>query len=436
MFLQKILFREKFSCLFMSIVVFILVVFYCFKRPIFGLALLLQTNIIRGALKIDYVDPCFGCPNEPDIFLGMVMPLVGFSLILLRSDFIKKEIKYPIDVADFYFFSLLVVLLFTSAYAYDTAAALGVFFKFLFLSFAFFFTSKIVIANSSEPKRLIGLFLLCSYWLSILFGIIASILYVQKGFGQGYWRLTIPGVHPIPYSQLIGLGAIASFLIFVTNGAYFNIKSKFRLNFNKIILPFLLIVLFATNTRGVMVSFFAFVLFYIVLSKVKIKKSVLYISGSVVGLILFLAIAYIDFDVLFERLFSSYTKKSTSDRFIAYYDSLQLFINHPFGIGSEAFQHFSILPYPHNYFLELIAQYGIFGLALAILLALVLLYMFFITIRLKKRDNTIVILFCLVLYFLIEAMFSFTIWMHKGLCLTMGFFMAYFYIYKTKKVNL
>ena len=46
-----------------------------------------------------------------------------------------------------------------------------------------------------------------------------------------------------------------------------------------------------------MLSFFAFVLFYIVLSKVKIKKSVLYISGSVVGLILFLAIAYIDFDV-------------------------------------------------------------------------------------------------------------------------------------------
>ena len=128
----------------MSIVVFILVVLYCFKKPILGLALLLQTNIIRGALKIDYVDPCFGCPNEPDIFLGMVMPLVGFSLILLRSDFIKKEIKYPIDVADFYFFSLLVVLLFTSAYAYDTAAALGVFFKFLFLSFAFFLHLKLL----------------------------------------------------------------------------------------------------------------------------------------------------------------------------------------------------------------------------------------------------------------------------------------------------
>jgi hypothetical protein len=38
-----------------------------------------------------------------------------------------------------------------------------------------------------------------------------------------------------------------------------------------------------------------------------------------------------------------------------------------------------------------------------------------------------------VLYFLIEAMFSFTIWMHKGLYLTMGLFMAYFYAYKNQK---
>lgn len=419
----------------MSYIIFIFVIFCCFKKPIFGLALLLQTNIIRGALKIDYVDPCFLCSNKPDFFLGMMMPIIGLSLILFRNDFIKKETKYPIDVADFYFFSLLVVLLFTSAYAYDTAAALGVFFKFLFLSFAFFFTSKIVIANSSEPKRLIGLFLLCSYWLSILFGIIASILYVQKGFGQGYWRLTMPGVHPIPFSQLIGLGVITSFLIFITNGAYFNIQSRLSLNFNKIILTFLLIVLFATNTRGVMVSLFAFIFFYVCLSKVKIKKSVLYLSGGAVGLMLFFAISYIDFYVLFERLFSTYTKKSTDDRFIAYYDSIQLFINHPFGVGSESFQHFSILPYPHNYFLELIAQYGVFGLFLALLLVLTILNMFFITSKLKKEDNTFVILMGLVLYFLIEAMFSFTIWMHKGLYLTMGLFMAYFYAYKIKKVN-
>ena len=245
----------------------------------------------------------------------------------------------------------------------------------------------------------------------------------------------MPGVHPIPYSQLIGLGVIASFLIFITNGSYFNIQSKLSLNFNKIILPFLLIVLFATNTRGVMVSLFAFILFYAVLSKVKIKKSVLYLSGGAVGLMLFFAISYIDFDVLFERLFSTYTKKSTDDRFIAYYDSIQLFINHPFGVGSESFQHFSILPYPHNYFLELIAQYGIFGLFLALLLMLTILNMFFITSKLKKADNTFVILMGLVLYFLIEAMFSFTIWMHKGLYLTMGLFMAYFYAYKIKKVN-
>ncbi len=419
----------------MSYIIFIFVIFCCFKKPIFGLALLLQTNIIRGALKIDYVDPCFLCSNKPDFFLGMMMPIIGFSLILLRNDFIKKKTKYPIDVADIYFFGLIFVLFFTSIYARDSAAAFGAFLKFLFLSFGFYFTAKTVIANAVDPKYLICSFLKYSYWLSIFFGIIGSVLYITKGFGQGYWRLTMPGVHPIPFSQLIGLGVITSFLIFITNGVYFNIQSKLSLNFNKIILTFLLIVLFATNTRGVMVSLFAFMFFYVCWSKVKIKKSVLYLSGGIVGLMLFFAISYIDFYVLFERLFSTYTKKSTDDRFIAYYDSIQLFINHPFGIGSESFQHFSILPYPHNYFLELIAQYGVFGLFLALLLVLTILNMFFITSKLKKVDNTFVILMGLVLYFLIEAMFSFTIWMHKGLYLTMGLFMAYFYAYKIKKVN-
>ena len=433
--MQKIIFCQNLSYLNMSYLIFLFVIFCCFKKPIFGLALLLQTNIIRAVLKIDYADPCFSCSNDPDILLGMMMPIIGLSLILFRNDFIKKKIKYPIDIADIYFFGLIFVLFFTSIYACDSAAAFGTFLKFLFLSFGFYFTSKIVIANAVEPKHIIGSFLKYSYWLSIVFGIIGSVLYVTKGFGQGYWRLTMPGVHPIPYSQLIGLGVIASFLIFITNGSYFNIQSKLSLNFNKIILPFLLIVLFATNTRGVMVSLFAFILFYAVLSKVKIKKSVLYLSGGAVGLMLFFAISYIDFDVLFERLFSTYTKKSTDDRFIAYYDSIQLFINHPFGVGSESFQHFSILPYPHNYFLELIAQYGIFGLFLALLLMLTILNMFFITSKLKKADNTFVILMGLVLYFLIEAMFSFTIWMHKGLYLTMGLFMAYFYTYKIKKIN-
>ena len=419
----------------MSYLIFLFVIFCCFKKPIFGFALLLQTNIIRGVLKIDYADPCFSCSNDPDIFLGMMMPIIGLSLILFRNDFIKKKIKYPIDITDIYFFGLIFVLFFTSIYACDSAAAFGTFLKFLFLSFGFYFTAKIVVANTVEPKHLIGTFLKYSYWLSIVFGIIGSVLYITKGFGQGYWRLTMPGVHPIPYSQLIGLGVIASFLIFITNGSYFNIQSKLRLNFNKIILPFLLIVLFATNTRGVMVSLLAFMLFYVFLSKVKIKKSVLYLSGGTVGLMLFFAITYIDFDILFERLFSTYTKKSTDDRFIAYYDSIQLFINHPFGVGSESFQHFSILPYPHNYFLELIAQYGVFGLFLALLLILTIFNMFFITSKLKRVDNTFVILMGLVLYFLIEAMFSFTIWMHKGLYLTMGLFMAYFYAYKIKKIN-
>ena len=136
----------------MSYLIFLFVIFCCFKKPIFGLALLLQTNIIRGGLKIDYAEPCFSCSNDPDILLGMMMPIIGLSSILFRNDFIKKKIKYPIDIADIYFFGLIFVLFFTSIYACDSAAAFGTFLKFLFLSFGFYFTSKLLSQTLLNPS--------------------------------------------------------------------------------------------------------------------------------------------------------------------------------------------------------------------------------------------------------------------------------------------
>lgn len=415
----------------MSVIISIIFLLSCFKRPMFGLALMLQTNIIRSLINIDYVDPCFACINESDILLGAITPILCFVVILLRFDF-KSPIKYVIDIYDVFFIAAILILFFTSFYATDIVESLNYSFRFLLLGVGYFFITKIILLNTNKYEDAFKAFLIYSLWLAIIFGTFGGILYLLKGFGQGAYRLTIPGVHPIPFSQLIGLGIITSFIIFITNGSYFNIKSKFKLNINKALLPYLVLLLLATQTRGVMLSLAVSILFYLVLAKIKIRKSILYTSAFVMILAVFLAIQYIDFEVLFERMLAKQTASSVDNRLIAYSDSLSIFLEHPFGIGPDAFKYYSILPYPHNLFLELLAQYGIFGLLISLYLILLILFMSFIVKKTGNRSLTHIILMAIFFYYFIEAMFSFTLWMHKGLFLYMGLFAGYHYRFKRK----
>ena len=331
----------------MYIGISVLILVSCFKRPMLGLALLLQTNIIRSLVEIDYSNPCFNCINESDILLGGIVPVIGFVLILFRLDLINK-IKYTLDIFDLFFLSTLFVLFLTSFYSPNLIESLDHSFRFLFLGYSYFVIAKIVFVNSNNNKLYFNSFLIYSLWLAVIFGTFGGALYMLKGFGQGAYRMTIPGVHPNPFSQLLGLGILISFIIFITNGAFFNIKSRIKLNINKFILPYLSLLLLATNTRGIILCVLLGVFIYLIFARVKIKKRVLYISGLAMLLALIIAIQYIDFEILFQRLLAKQTEKSVGDRFIAYSDSFSIFLENPLGIGPEAFKYYSILPYPHN----------------------------------------------------------------------------------------
>jgi len=369
--------------------------------------------------------------------LGAIAPLLGMMIILLRLE-VLKQVKYVFDKFEGLFIAILCTLFLTSLYSINILESIAYALRFLFLGFSYFFLAKILMINSRNYLGDFKMFLLYSLWISIILGTFGGILYMLKGFGEpGVYRMTIPGVHPIPFSQLLGLGIFVSFVIFITNGSFFGIKSKSRLNFNKIILPYLVLLLLATNTRGIMVSVAAAILLYLFLAKVKIKKRVLYISGAVMVMAVILAIQFIDFEVLFERLLAKQTTKSVDDRLIAYTDSLSIFLKYPFGIGPDAFKYYSILPYPHNIFLEFLSQYGIFGLFISLYFILTILYMLLLTLKKGIIDLTYVILFCLFIYFFIETNFSFTLWMHKGMFVFMGLFAGYSYrIRKDKgKIN-
>jgi len=410
-----------------------IILYYCYSKPVVGLALLLQINIIRSLAIIDIQSPCFVCINEPDLLLGAITPLVGFSLIIIKLSF-RKRIKYAIDDFDGFFLLSIPVLFIASFYSPNLTMSLDYSLRFLFLGSGFYFITKISISNTNQYLKNVYLFCKATLILSIFLGTIAGVLYLTKG--ENHLRLTLPGVHPIPFSQLIGAGVLVSFVTFITNGRFLQIQSKTLLNINKPVLLYLTILLLATNTRGVMLAVGAAILFYVIVTKVKIKKRTLYISGGILLIGLIAVINYIDVDVLFTRMFSPHTAKSIDDRLIAYQDSFMMLFHHPFGVGTNGFSYYSILPYPHNLFLESLANYGIFGIVMSIYFLLLMLYMLLITIHNRKKDYIYVFLYALFIYFFIETMFSFTLWMHKGLYLSIGLFAAYHYKFKRDNILL
>jgi hypothetical protein len=93
-------------------------------------------------------------------------------------------------------------------------------------------------------------------------------------------RLTIPGVHPIPYSQLMGFSILVIFSSLMIDKKLFFIElgSQFIRGF---LLVFLLILLFASNTKGILLSVFLALLIMLYLKGFRINKKLLLLVGFI-----------------------------------------------------------------------------------------------------------------------------------------------------------
>lgn len=261
----------------MTILIALFILLYCFRKPIVGLALLLQINIIRAFAVVDYINPAFDT-NESDLILGAITPILAFGIIIIRFN-LKKSVRYVIDEFDWYFVFTIIVLFSSSFYAPNFIDAIDYSFKYLLIGSSFYFISKIILINTVDYRGAVNTFFKTTLILSIIVGGVASYLYIFKGGTAN--RLTFPGVHPIPFSQLIGLGVLISFMIFISNGSLFNIKSKLIFRLNIIVLPALTLILFGTNTRGVMMATAVAAFIYLLIAKVKIKKRTLYVVSAI-----------------------------------------------------------------------------------------------------------------------------------------------------------
>ena len=114
-------------------------------------------------------------------------------------------------------------------------------------------------------------------------------------------RLTLPGIHPIPFAQAIGI-SFSSFLIDIYHKRkVLNISNSKFLIFNNFMCLYLMISLFATNTRGIF-SCYLFSFFFLIFNRQEIsilRKMLIFLF---VFTAFFIVLYYIDTSFIFRSI--------------------------------------------------------------------------------------------------------------------------------------
>jgi len=409
----------------LSLFAALVILYICWWKPIVGIAVLTQINLIRAVVSLDLNDICFRCVNDSDPFLGAIIPLLGFAVILIKLYSKNKKVNFRLGFIDLFFVLTIFTLVYTTIFSADIITSVIYTSKFLLLAFSYYFIGKTILLNSNQPDKLIIEFLKTTLILGVVLGTISLILLLYEGGTVN--RLTIPRVHPIPFSQLIG------FAILVIISSLIIDKKIFPIELGSIMLRgflfvYLLIILFASNTKGILLSVFIALIIMLYLKGFRVNKKLILLMTIVIIPLVFYVIYIIGYDNLFERLFKSLGDDSVNHRILSYGESFEIFLKFPLtGSGPGAYDLFGFLPYPHNFFLENIAQYGILGLFINIYFIFSLILLFSISNKSKKRNFIYSLLFILIIFFFIETMVSFTLWMHKGMYISLGLFSGYYF---------
>lgn len=175
--------------------------------------------------------------------------------------------------------------------------------------------------------------------------------------GNDFRRLTIFGLNPIWLARELGLGTLASFSIF---------KGKIG---KILVMSILIFGIFLTRSRGPLL---ALAMTLLVLYSIKLFSSKKYkqLAPIIVIITIFLAIIILDVGMVeyFTRGESSFLmEKNVRSRINLYIAAWNDFIESPImgkGIGNYCHQGHN---YPHNIFLELLAETGLIGFILFII---------------------------------------------------------------------
>ena len=182
------------------------------------------------------------------------------------------------------------------------------------------------------------------------------------------------------------------------------------------------------KTSIILLSVFLGGILILYLKGFRVNKKLLLIVILLIAPLVFYIVSIIGYESLFDRLVRSLGDDSVNHRILSYYESFEIFLQLPLtGTGPGAYGVIGFLDYPHNFFLENMSQYGILGILMNIYFFFLLFIIYWISNRSKNRNFLYSLLFVFIIFFFVETMVSFTLWMHKGMYVTLGLFSGYYF---------
>jgi O-antigen ligase len=302
------------------------------------------------------------------------------------------------------------VLIFSAIYADNPDKALNVSIRFLFLCASF---SLVFVLISFKDVHHNAFVIFLSF---LLLSVFICLYAVYKGDSSSLYimRLTIGDESSIPLSILAAQGLIICiFLLLQAN-------SRFVLAILTAAFVVLAYTQALTNTRSTVVAILISLLYLVLKGRNFLSVSgyfrlISFLIICFTGIAIFISSSPESFErIIFglERLFYGEFEESEDDRLGAWMYSILLFSENPIlGIGSGNFEQYYIA-YPHNIFLEVLAENGLVGFIL-------LFVMIFTGMKCAFHANNkaSILAGALFLLSLFVSLVSLSLWMHKGLFL-------------------
>lgn len=407
-------------------VLFITIIGVALYRPAVALALLLQIYILRIAVSSNIDVSCVltnTCEMDNSPLFGAILPVITFFIIIVIT-FLKNKgtIMYQATLFDTFFLANCIVIIVACLWSPDFMQSIDFTGRYLLLGIPYFYTTRLYFQNTLDYELSLKQFLLSSYAICFILTVIGVYYYVVIG---SIPRMTMPGSHPIPYSMMVGQGFLLACGIFFTGGQAVGVTQNWFKIFNLGMIFFFLFCQFLTNTRGVTIfmGFSAIILLLLNFQKIGFFKIAL--ATPVIFGVFIVILSQFDPEALFSRFMNGLEHdESANDRLSAWHDSLEMLAQSPIlGVGTDGYKYYGDLPYPHNYFLEMSASFGILGIILSIII--LLLFLFYAQFLNEKRGGTVQyqLIYVMALFYFLESTVSFTLWMHKGVYLWTGVLM-------------
>jgi O-antigen ligase len=357
---------------------------------------------IHAILSIEYL----GFNESNSYIISLLSTSFLFIIGYIKSTLVKR--RYLLSEVLSLFVIIVVFLYLSFLFLVDKSFNSSVLFQFsiLVIPSALF---AIKFGQLNNPDSIFKYFFVVSQviLLSILMVIpkmiVIDVVYLTTFFGGGHYQ---GFAYIVSFSYLINLIYLLFYVKNKKNIYLFCFYTSFLVHIAAIILSgargSILVVLFGTIISLYIKHSFKFVLF--------IFGKILIVSIPLFIVLLNLLNSYSD-RILesAERLFSYFSDGSiditkTSNRDILYTEAINLILNRPFlGYGFFDYQNHTGFGYPHNFFLEVLLQGGMFYLMVWILLFASLFFRFS---NLLRKDKKHVVILPFLVYSFILLLFS------------------------------